>query len=391
MNMRKLQSNRKLGIESLENRVVFADDLVMVDVDLLIQWNVIARDSDFAIENKNTSVSVSRDRLSMTSEGVNYLHGISSTPSHSAVIVTPAEKLTSNSPSLESVVAFHETLGTPKDSSDQSVATHLALESSHPKSSGAKMESDLLDSNSLLSFGPSSTDSIDAANEVGFIRSLARDSLSSAGSDVQFLDPLAQMIQASRPFESMASATKPKPAKDSSEFIKPLDESFASWGIRRSSVELRSPSESSETRFKRRHGTDLLKDGGIEDGGMELFGDSFYAIALPAGKTAPAAHSWSLLFGVVQPASPLSADIADSELAGVRRAVLEIVAESERADLQGTAIPTMYSSNGWKATSILAAAFFAVLYRSNRQPDTMPSLVASFRKQRLPSRRPRRS
>lgn len=382
--MRKRYNNRRLGIESLENRVVFAGEVVMVDVDLLVQWDLVKHDSDFAIENKDKSVSVSIDRLAMISEGQKYLNGISNTPSNSHAIANFTEKSASMSSILDSAVTIHETFGTPSHSADTGVATHLGRETSHQKSNDLTMESELLDSPSLLTFGPSSTDPIDAANEEGSTRFLLRDLVSPIGSDVQVLDQLAQ-IQTSRPFESTALVTKPNQIKDSSEFVKPLDESFASWGIRPSSGELRSLRGSSEPRFEIRQGTDLL-----EDRSWELFAETFSTTSLPDAKTDPAAHSWSLLFGVVQPASNSFADAADPELAGVRRAVLEILAESERSDLRGAEIPTMYSSNGWKATSILAAAVAAVFYRNNRQPDDVTSLLARFRKQRLSSSRPRR-
>ncbi len=381
--MRKLRSNRRLGIESLENRVVFANDLVMIDVDLLVRWKIIDQDSDFAIEHKNTSVSVSRDRLTMLPEGERYLNGLSVVPSNALINVTPTEKLASISSSLDSAVATHETAGTPIHPADNTVTSHLTRESSHPKTSPSTLETDLLISTSLLTFGPSSTEPIDATDEEGTTPSFVRDFLASVGPDMQFLDQLAQ-IQPLRSFELTASATKPDQSNDSSEFVKPLDESLAAWGIRRTSGEFRSLRGSSEPRFDKRHGTDW-----IEAGQRELLADPFNTISLPIATTDPVAHSWSLLFGVVQPSSSLSADVVDSELAGVRRAVLEIVAESERANLPSAEMATLYSSSGWKATSILAAAFAAVFYRTHQQPDAKPALLARLRKQRLPSNRPR--
>lgn len=81
-------------------------------------------------------------------------------------------------------------------------------------------------------------------------------------------------------------------------------------------------------------------------------------------------HPWSLLFGVAPSASPFSGGNDDESLALVRRAVLDVVAESEKSELKASEPSSNYSSNGWKATgSLLAAAFAVLIYHKKKLQD----------------------
>jgi hypothetical protein len=383
--MRKLQSNRRLGIESLENRVVFADDLVMIDVNSLIRWNIISRESEFATEFQNMSVPVSRARLAMLGEGEWYLNTSTPSPSNSHANVTAKASFPSTSSSVDSAATIHDPIGSAEHPANRSFTTHVTAEISTQKAPSLASESDLLSLSPLLSPpGPSSTEPIKASNESRITRSFVQSDRSSLTPEMQVSDQLAK-FQRSRTLETTAAATMWERTDTSSESDKPLDEIVDLWCNRHNVDAPCKPSAPFERKFEGRQGTDLL-----EDGRKELFAEYFYTISLPDAKSNPTDHSWSLLFGMVGLTSPFSTDVERSESPGVREAVLEIVAESERSKMSSAASLTTYSSADWKATSILATVFAALFYRNKQQQDLVPSLLTRFPKQQLPSGRRRR-
>lgn len=124
------------------------------------------------------------------------------------------------------------------------------------------------------------------------------------------------------------------------------------------------------------------------DRSTDFFSEPFHTIAAPDPIEEPAAHSWSLVFGIAHASSPFAADVGESGRSSIDRAtVLEIVANSERAE-QPIAEPEATYPNGWKATSIFAAALTAAFYRKKSQEELAPLILAGIRRLRpLSSRR----
>jgi hypothetical protein len=123
------------------------------------------------------------------------------------------------------------------------------------------------------------------------------------------------------------------------------------------------------------------------DRSTDFFSEPFQPIAAPDPIEEPAAHSWPLVFGFAHASSPFAADVGESGRSSIDRAtVLEIVANSERAE-QPIAKPEANYPNGWKATSILAAALTAAFYRKKSQEELAPLILAGIRRLRPPSSR----
>jgi hypothetical protein len=133
--MRTQPNNRLLGIESLENRVVFANDLVMIEVPLLIQWNLIAPDSDIAIEFHGMQVPVSRERLAMIGQGEVLGDSIYDVSTKSHGIDSTMEMSQSIASSADHTVRTTHAVSTASNHTNNSLSIHLATEMPTLKSS----------------------------------------------------------------------------------------------------------------------------------------------------------------------------------------------------------------------------------------------------------------
>jgi hypothetical protein len=90
------------------------------------------------------------------------------------------------------------------------------------------------------------------------------------------------------------------------------------------------------------------------------------------------------LFGVIQSISPFSYDSEHPALAKIRDSILDSVAGVDTSDASTVEPTDIQASNSWKVTgSILAAAFFAVVYQNNRSADPNRFQAIAIRKKPL--------
>lgn len=378
--MKKPQITRLLRLEALENRIVFASNLAAMAS--FVQQDSMYREIDLLSISNKTNRLTARDHASMQGEGEGNAVSSSALPSSVHAFASAPDLTPSVSASLDTASQPTHAVSTATHHLNSNGANHqaTAIETRVATSLNGSASSTV--AAPLVSFSSFQVDRLSSSAREESVRSLVPISNSS----MMFRTPTVDDMSKISTFRSTATvAQQPAPEDSQGTFglAAPENQSVSSLDRRREAAGFsRSAPSSGQTLDKPPAVHSLAID---QEG---LFSEYLSYRFLPDEPKDASTHPWLSLFGVVQPTSPFSGDLEHSESARARIAILEVVAQSEESDAASVEPPAVHSSNGWKATSsILAAAFAAIIYRTKRQQDLEPHRSTLRKKRLLPSDR----
>lgn len=356
--MKPSQNFRSLRVECLENRIVFAGNLVAV--------------TDSVLHEITNLVAPSHS--SLTSEGESSGIASSNTLSNLHFLLRSSSAVPAASTSQDPIA---------QQTHSPSTVTHplATTNSSHAmKSSEAAAVPASMDGNGLSAAAFMSVD-LPGGQRQGFS---SPERLSDIAATPRSSAPLLR----ARSVDDAFMTQSPLISVSDNSSDRSIDKSrLQSLGL---PGERTTESVAGKSQIANRPDVEQTPEGSwLEISRNELFAKSFPNVAMPEDALPSAPRSWSLLFGVVQSTSPFSEDTESSDLASKRQAVLELVAQSEEIGSPSAVPSSNYASNGWKATgSLLAAAFAAVVYHRKKNQDLQPIQLQGVA---TPSRRSKRA
>ncbi len=366
--MRKGRALRLLRVECLESRIVFASDLASMQL-LTEQTSTHQAFAILSAPTTNLRLN-SSDHLGTQAEGELSAHPVSDQTSilHSSVgtlerthsIASPLNN--TNGPIQESNLSNHA----------NSELTNHFLNASFTLLNHSAPDS-LVTSSAILS--PLKTDPATIPLQDGPTNSYAlksRDSIKLFTPTISFYSDLQLPL-------SIASTEKPtgsdKPGIPA-DLATAFDEYFDLSALRGS----RSKSAINKILFEQ-NDKPCSEVPPSELGPSDFFSEYLNHTSLPDEREFNTNNVSRSLFGVVQSISPFSYDSEHPAFAKIRDSILDSIAGVDTSDSSKVEPTDTQSSNSWKVTgSILAAAFFAVVYQNNRSTDPNRFQAIAIRK-----------